>query len=303
MKRKYFCSVSLLKDNMCLQLEKPKGPFLARQDIKLIALDLDGTLFDDQGNIPEENVKVLQALAENNTIIALSSGRMTDCVAPAGEIMGIDCPLIVYNGAMVRARKRENREIIYHNPLPPEYGDMLIDYSLQHRFHLNYYLNDTLYAQEDKYLRKYALIYSRQTGATFHFLKDLRKLKGNAPTKLILITDTAHEDISRTRDFQYEHFMRKLGEKINLVKTNPEYLEFLNKGADKGIGLQKISEFYGISRENIIAFGDGENDIEMLEFAGIGVALSNAKEKVKKIADVVLDWDNNQAGVARFLSR
>jgi len=288
---------------MQLQLEKSKKHSLARQDIKLIALDLDGTLFDDQGKIPAENVKILQAFAKNNTIIALSSGRMTDCVAPAGEIMGIDCPLIVYNGAMVRARKREKREIIYHTPLPSEYGDMLIDYSLQHRFHLNYYLNDTLYAQEDKSLEKYALIYSRQTGATFHFLKDLRELKGNTPTKLILITDPFHQDISRTRDFQYEYFRQKLGEKINLVKTNPEYLEFLHKDADKGIGLQKLSEFYGVRRENIIAFGDGENDIEMLEFAGIGVALSNAKEKVKKIADIVLEWDNNQAGVARFLAR
>ncbi|MCD6219701.1 HAD family phosphatase [Candidatus Calescamantes bacterium] len=272
-------------------------------NIELIALDLDGTLLDDKGKIPEENIEILQKFAKSNAIIALSSGRMTECVSPVADIMRIDCPLIVYNGAMVRARKSENREIIYHNPLPSEYGDMLIDYSLKHRFHLNYYLNDTLYAQEDKSLEKYALIYSRQTGATFHFLKDIRELKGNLPTKLILITDTFNKDVSRTRDFQYEYFMKKLGKKVNLVKTNPEYLEFLKKGVDKGIGLQKLSEFYRIKRENIIAFGDGENDVEMLKFAGMGVALSNAKEEVKKIADCVLEWDNNQAGVAKFLSK
>ncbi|HIE44204.1 MAG TPA: HAD-IIB family hydrolase [Candidatus Omnitrophica bacterium] len=75
----------------------------------------------------------------------------------------------------------------------------------------------------------------------------------------------------------------------------------LKKGVDKGIGLKKLAEFYEIERESIIAFGDGENDIEMLKAAGIGVALSNAKEKVKRVADQVLPWDNNGAGVAKFL--
>ena len=268
----------------------------------MLALDLDGTLLDDDGKIPEENIKILKNLSENNVIIALSSGRMTDCVSPVAKSMKIDCPLIVYNGAMVRAREKEGRKIIYHNPLPSKYGDMMIDYCFKNHFHLNYYLNDILYAQEDKSLKKYASIYSKQTGATFHFLKDIRKLKGNSPTKLILITDASNEKISRTRDFQYEYWTKRLGRKINLVKTNPEYLEFLGKEVDKGIGLKNLSKFYSINRENIIAFGDGENDIEMLKFAGIGVALSNAKEKVKRAADVISDWSNNEAGVAKFLA-
>lgn len=269
--------------------------------IRLIALDLDGTLLDDNGDIPEENIKVLKEFAQRNVIVALSSGRMTDCVSPTADRIGIDCPLIVYNGAMVRGRKSENRKVIYHNPLPSRYGDMLINYCLRERFHLNYYLNDTLYAQRDESLKKYALIYATQTGAKFNFLEDLTCLKGNAPTKLILITDVHNEEAFRRRDYQYNYFLKKLGESVNLFKTNPEYLEFLKKGVDKGIGLKKLAEFYEIERESIIAFGDGENDIEMLKAAGIGVALSNAKEKVKRVADQVLPWDNNGAGVAKFL--
>ena len=76
----------------------------------------------------------------------------------------------------------------------------------------------------------------------------------------------------------------------------------LNKDVDKGVGLRKLSEFYGIEREKIIAFGDGENDIKMLKFAGTGVALANAREEVKKSADYVTEKDNNAAGVAEFLS-
>lgn len=271
-------------------------------NIELIALDLDGTLLADNGGISGESIRILKEFARRDVTIALSSGRMTDCVLPVADILGIDCPLVIYNGAMVKARKSEGSKIIYHNPLPPGHADMILDYCIENRFHLNYYLNDILYAQKDKALEKYALIYSRQTGAKFHFLENMKKLRGSSPTKLILITDVYNEDKSRTRDFQHEHFLKTLHGKINLFKTNPEYLEFLNKDVDKGIGLEKLAEFYGIKREKIIAFGDGENDIKMLEYAGIGVALSNAEEKVKRAADYVTEGDNNSAGVAEFLS-
>ena len=269
--------------------------------IKLISLDLDGTLLNDRGKIPEENLRILREFVQKDVIIVLSSGRMTDCISPFADILGIDCPLITYNGAMVKKEKSESRKIIYHNPLSFQYGDMLLNYCFQNKFHLNYYLNDTLYALDSLSLKKYSLIYSKQTGAKYNFVKDLKKFKGNSPTKLILITDVFNKDKFRMRDYQYEYFSKKLKNKVNLFKTNPEYLEFLNIGVDKGTALKKLAEFYDIKCENIIAFGDGENDIAMIKFAGIGVALSNAKEKVKKSADVVLKWDNNQAGVAKFL--
>jgi len=275
----------------------------AERDIKLIALDLDGTLLTDNGEIPQENTKMLREFSGRDVMIVLSSGRMTNCVSPVADIIGVDCPLIIYNGAMVRAKKNEDRKIIYHNPLPPGYGNKILDYCIENRFHLNYYLDDVLYAQKDESLEKYALIYSRQTGAEFRFLEDIRDIEGNSPTKLILITDVHNANRLRTRDFQYEYFSKTLDGKLNLIKTNPEYLEFLNREADKGIGLRELAEFYGIERESIIAFGDGENDIEMLEFAGTGVALSNAKEKVKQTADCVTEKDNNAAGVADFLSK
>ena len=157
--------------------------------IEMIALDLDGTLFDQDGKIPPENKKILKEASRRGIVIALSSGRMTDCVIPAADKLGIDCSLIAYNGAMVKGKKSEGRKLIFHKPLQPGFADMVIDYALKNRFHLNYYLNDILYAQDDPGLRKYADIYASQTGAVFHFVKDLRKFKGRGATKLILITN------------------------------------------------------------------------------------------------------------------
>lgn len=270
-------------------------------EFKLIAIDLDGTLLDNRGKISEENRNELKKFVENGGIVILSSGRMTDCVSPFADILGVDCPLIVYNGAMVRLRKEEKREIIFHKPLPVEIGDILIDYSLENNFHLNYYLGDTLYAQKNQRLKKYADIYSSQTGAVYKFLDNIRILKGNSPTKLILITDTENEDITRTRNYQYEYFKKKLRKKVKLVKTNPEYLEFMNKDVDKGVGLNAIAKYYGIKKEEIISFGDGENDIEMLLYSGISVAPSNAKEEVKKVVKIVSKYSNNQSFIGKFL--
>jgi len=273
-------------------------------EIRLIALDLDGTLFDDRGSIPEENQKILQEAHRRGIYIVLSSGRMTDCVAPAARKLGIDCSLIVYNGAMVRARDSEKRKIIFHKPLPAKYGDMLIEYTLKNRFHLNYYLNDLLYAQEDPALKKYADIYALQTGAVFHFVSDMGKFRGKEPTKLILITDASipGKPNPRDRDQQYEYFYKILGDEVNLTKTNPEYLEFMNKEVDKGMALEKLSSYYGVDLAQVIAFGDGDNDAPMLARAGIGVAMANAGEKSKKAARIVAGWDNNQAGVAKVLA-
>ena len=272
--------------------------------IKMIALDLDGTLFDNEGKIPEENKIILQESHKKGIIVVLSSGRMTDCVAPTADLIGIDCPLIVYNGAMVRNTESEGRKIIFHKPLPVKYGDKMIDYTLKNHFHLNYYLNDVLYAKDDQSLRKYADIYANQTGAVFHFVSDISQFKGKEPTKLILITDSSEpaNPRPRYRDEQYDYFYSILGKEVTLTKTNPEYLEFMNRDVDKGVGLIKLAEHYKIDINEIIAFGDGDNDAPMLSAAGIGIAMANAGEKSKKAAKIVAQWDNNQAGVARVLA-
>jgi len=269
---------------------------------KLIALDLDGTLLSDDGSIHKENIRQLVRFSKNGGIVVLSSGRMTDCIVPFTEVLGIDCPIIAYNGAMARLKKAEERRLIYHSPLSYVYADEIIDYCIENNFFLNFYLDDVLYASDREELRRYADIYSRQTGAVYHFIKDISVMKGKSPTKLILITDVENEDKRRTRDFQYEFFKNRFSDgTVKVMKTNPEYLEFINGNTDKGVALRKLSEYYKIPEEQMIAMGDGHNDIDMLECAGISAVPANAKDEVKRVADVVLEWDNNNAAVGNFL--
>lgn len=273
--------------------------------IRMIALDLDGTLLTSSGEISNLDKFALKKFYEKGGIVVLSSGRMTDCVSVYSKILEIDTPLIVYNGAMVRLTEKEKRKVISHKPLPLKYSRFIIDYCLKNKFLLNFYYNDVLYAQNDPSLKKYAQIYSNQTGAKYNFIEDLRKLKDKRPTKLILITDPSFsKNVSkeRTRDYQYNYFKKIFRKNLNIVKTNPEYLEFMNKNVNKGIALYKLAKYYGIKKDEIIAFGDGENDIEMLLFSGISVAPKNASEKVKKFVKIVSDYTNDQSFIYRFLN-
>ncbi|MCM8767217.1 MAG: Cof-type HAD-IIB family hydrolase [Candidatus Omnitrophica bacterium] len=270
--------------------------------IKLLAIDLDGTLLDNQGKINKEDKIALKLFSKKGGIVVLASGRMTDCVSVYSKILEIDTPLIVYNGAMVRLTEKEKRKIIYHNPVPLKYSKFIIDYCFENNFLLNFYYQDILYATNNPKLKEYAEIYSKQTGAKYLFIENLKIMENKKPTKLILITDVENKDIKRTRDYQYKYFKKLFGKNLNIVKTNPEYLEFMNKGVNKGTALKVLADYYKIKREEIVAFGDGENDLEMLLYAGISVVPKNAKEKVKKFAKIVSDYSNNQAYISKFLN-
>jgi len=273
--------------------------------IKMIALDLDGTLLNSKREVPEENRRILVEADRKGIVVALSSGRMTYSMEPIAEFLGIDCAIIAYNGAMIRTKKNESRKIIFHKPLQCKYCDMLIDYSLKNHFLLNFYFEDRLFAQEDGILKRYSDLYANQTGALYNFVKDINVLKGKEATKLILLSDpsSGSDYDQRSRDGQYDFFKKVIGKKVNVTKTNPEYLEFMNREVDKGVGIKNLAEYYSIRTSEIIAFGDGDNDAPMLAMAGIGVAMKNAGQESKKAAKIISGWTNEEFGVAKVLKK
>jgi len=274
------------------------------KNIRMIALDLDGTLLNDENNISDRSRGILGRYAHAGVHIVLSTGRMEQSVVGYEDIMGIDCALILYNGAMVKVKRAEGRRTVLHIPLEEAYGDFMIDYSLRHGFLLNYYLNETLYADGNPELRKCAEFYTAQTGARYNFTRDMRSLKGQTPTKLILMTDPDDDaNQLRSQSSQFKYFSGFFGNKVNLFRTGPVYLEFLNRHADKGVGLRILAERYGIRKDEILAFGDRENDISMFQYSGAGVAMKNADPHVRSSASAITEFTNNEDGVARYLER
>lgn len=272
--------------------------------IRLVALDLDGTLLDSKGRLSEQDAGALRRLADSGVMIVLASGRMTSSVRPWYSRLGADGPVISYNGAIARDSAAKGSEIILEQPLPAKYCDELVEYADANSFHLNYYLDEVLYGKDDASLRRYADIYHRQTGSVFTFVESLSLFKGRQSTKMILITDpsTPGHFNPRGRDELYELWKRKWQHEVTIMKTNPEYLEFMDREANKGAALEAIALRYGLARQQVIAFGDGQNDAPMLSWAGVGVAVANAGPDCKGAADYISPHSNDESAVSRALA-
>jgi hydroxymethylpyrimidine pyrophosphatase-like HAD family hydrolase len=271
----------------------------------LIALDLDGTLLGDGGEISQPDAEALRGFSEAGGVVVLASGRMTANIRPFYDKIGIDGPTIAYNGALARESATQGADVILETPLPARYADELVSYTEREHFHLNYYLDETLYARDESALRRFADLYSGQTGAFFHFVPDLTRFHGCEPTKLILVTDPTipGKPDPRHRDELCDVWSARLGNEVTVMRTNPEYLEFYHREAGKGRALLALADRYGIDHSLTMAFGDNFNDVSMLQAAGCGIAVANANEETTSAADWVSPLTNNESAVADAVLR
>ncbi|MCZ6795059.1 MAG: Cof-type HAD-IIB family hydrolase [Planctomycetota bacterium] len=264
--------------------------------IRLIALDIDGTLLNDDKNVPPENLRALREARDAGVQVAISSGRMIPTIEPVEEMLEVDTVIIAYNGGKVVGPRAQGRPVIDHRPVPVDVAEEFIGFSTGQGYLLNFYHEDRLYADETTAARRFMDVYSGRTGSRYH-LVDLNQFRGVEPTKMILLA--APEE----RDRLYERFSREYGERASISRSDPEYLEIMAPGVTKGSALPVLAAHYGFTTEEILAVGDADNDNEMLEIAGLGVAVANARPSTKEIADVVTERTNNEGAIAEAVYR
>ena len=266
--------------------------------IKLIALDIDGTLLDDRKQLPPENRDVLQEADRRGFLISIASGRMISRIEAIEGLLGVDCVIIAYNGGKIWGRRSEGRPLIAHQQMDPEVARYLIRFSREHGYPLNFYHRDRLYAEAFPQRAELRDLYSRRTGAEYDYVEDLeREFSGVGPTKIILL---AYPDEC---DRLLARFQEELRGQIFVTKSEPEYLEIMAPGVNKGTALRLIGGHYGFRVEEVLAVGDAENDLDMLLTAGVGVAMANSPSAVKAAARYVTEKSNNEAGAAEAIRR
>lgn len=254
---------------------------------RLAAIDLDDTLLGPDHLVSVRNARAVRALAERGVVCAIASGRMHEATVRFADELGLDAPIISYNGAMVK--HPGTGEVWHHVRVPSEPAAEVIRFCAENHYHLNYYLNDHLYVAQRG---PWAEAYLRQTGSPMEAIGDLRPLCGTEPTKMILIDSPA------TTDRLLEQFRARFGETLYITKTNPEYLEFMNPTASKGAALALTAQRLGIAQAETVAFGDGNNDLPMIEWAGLGVAMGAAKPHVRAAADRISPpYDEDGLGI------
>lgn len=258
--------------------------------IKLFAMDLDGTSLDSNSILQEKTINALKKLDENGIKFVFTSGRATPSVRYLMESTGIDNPLVTNNGALAFINK-EN--LIYQNPLKYEEVEELINFSQENKLFFQFYDLDTYYSnrmcpERFNHLEKdstYGMNYQVNFSFSIKPLKEL-KLRKNSAFKFQIFLDKNDSNKLST-------ILEKVSE-MGLYATTSSYgmIEIMQKNVNKFNGLSEISYLLGISKEEMAAIGDQDNDIPMLENVEISFAMGNAIDKVKEISDFVVSTND-----------
>jgi len=243
---------------------------------RLAAIDLDGTLLGPTHEISPRNHLAVTELVRRGVTCVIASGRMHEATTQFADALTLPGPIISYNGALVRVHV--SGEVWTHSRVPAEIAAEIVRYCKERGHHLNYYLDDHLFVARRG---EWAEFYLRQTGSPMEERGDLLQFAGKEPTKLILI------DTPDVTAGLLDTFHDRFGASLYITRTNPEYLEFMNAKANKGEALKLVAGRLGVRREETIAFGDGTNDISMLQWAGFSVAMGSSVPEVLEAAGYI----------------
>jgi Cof subfamily protein (haloacid dehalogenase superfamily) len=261
--------------------------------IKLVALDLDDTLLDSGLRISADCVAAIQAARQKGVRITLSTGRMFKSALPYAKQLGIDVPLITYQGAWVKNSRSE--EVLYYKPVPQSLARQVMLYFRAQGVHYHSYYNDELCIEK---VSREGDDYARLAGVTAQLHEDLiTDLLHFEAIKIMAISD--HEKQVLTME---EELKSRFSTNLYITRSKPGYLEVMNRAASKAHALALIASYYGIDRREVMAVGDSYNDLDMIEWAGLGVAMGNAVDSVRKAADFVT-FSNDEEGVTEALRR
>jgi Cof subfamily protein (haloacid dehalogenase superfamily) len=271
--------------------------------VRMIALDLDGTLLRTDKSVGPETVKALQAAQAKGVEIVLASGRMAASIERVASGLGMDACLISCNGAVVHGRAQNTgaamngRQLIYYQPLDVGVAREIVAFGKARRYQVNFYHGDSIYSEDGPHLRPWIEIYRSRTNSPYTFVENLDDYLHLAPPKVLFVVDP------KIRGAIQEELQPKFGSRVNMMRTDPEYLEFLQPGIDKGVGLAKLAAACGIPLSQVMAIGDGENDIPMLAVSGWPVAVANAGQLCRAVAKFFTQSDNDHDAVAEAIQR
>lgn len=263
---------------------------------KILVLDIDGTLTTSEKQISPETKRGLLNIQERGHLVMLASGRPTPGMlryAKELELEKYGGYLLSFNGA--RIINCRTGEIVFQQTLPRHVIPSLYAFAKEHDLGLLTYYGD--YIVSGTRLDEYVEIESRINGIPVREVGDFVEFVDFDVNKCLM---TAPPE-------KAEQCMKLLQEKydgiLSVYRSEPFFIEIMPKNVDKATSLDRMLATVGLSRENAICCGDGYNDITMIEYAGVGVAMQNAQEAVKKAADYVTERSNDQDGIVEVVEK
>ena len=244
---------------------------------KLIALDLDGTLLRDDLSLSPRVAQALAQAQRAGALITLASGRGFPALKPWVARLQITSPVIGYQGASITDPL--TGRIICEYPFPREMLDELVEYARERDLSLTVYVDDEIYVERKRHSTAF---YDKWFGLPIHVVTDLTTALAADPIKFLI---TATSDVL---DVLQPEVVAHFGQSMHIVRSHPLFLEGLALGVTKATALAWVAHYLGIAQSDTIAIGDSGNDVEMLAWAGIGVAMGNASHDALQAADLVV---------------
>jgi hypothetical protein len=258
--------------------------------IKLLVFDLDGTLLDIEHKLQRKTIEAVKQVREKGIKTMVATGRMYRSAKPHTKLLEIVDPIITYNGALVIDPKDERE--LFHAPIPFDIADEITKMVVQNGYHLQLYIDDNLYVAEKN---KYTDTYYEIAGIEANYVGRLDKFLNEEPTKMLIIEEDENKQV------EIKNFLKvNFEDKIELSSSYSSFIEITKKDISKAVPLKEIAAEFDIKQEEVMAFGDGLNDLKMIEWAGTGIAMQNAHPELQEHADATAH-DHNDLGIARYL--
>lgn len=253
--------------------------------IKLIATDIDGTILKHNFEFNPEVKDCIKRLTDDGIKVVLVTGRMYSATEYIAEELGLDTPVVCYQGGLIK----HNNETLYEKNLDPDCAKRIIHWAKQNGVHLNLYMDDKLYVEEDNaVIRRYTG--ERHSG---YLVKSFEEIELNRINKLLAIDFEDENRVTMWKDYLANKY-----DDIHVVKSMPYFCEVCHPQATKACAVDFLKGYWGISTEEVLSIGDQDNDIELLKSGGIKIAMGNATENLKSVADFITDTVGNNGFVS-----
>ncbi|MBW6410772.1 Cof-type HAD-IIB family hydrolase [Clostridium weizhouense] len=270
---------------------------------KLICIDMDGTLLSGHSEISEKNKYVLKKAVDKGIKIAISTGRIFASADYFANLVGIKTELISCNGAYIKNRATD--EVIYSNTLTKE--QVLKIYNTIHDkgFRIIYYtcdtaIIDTPFKENHTYNITNKLVPAEKQ-VKFFITSDIHEILDKFGDSIIKIIGLDDSNNNKQKLLNVKNELLKFSD-LETVSSGSNNFEIMQKGVSKGNAAKILGEKLGIKKEETICIGDNENDVSMIKYAGLGIAMGNGSEVAKKAADYITDTNIND-GVAKAIEK
>ena len=264
-------------------------------DYKMIVLDLDGTLTNKDKIITPKTKQALMEAQKRGVKVVLASGRPTYGVMPRAKELELETYggyILSFNGGIIL--DCQTREIIFRKEHPVEANRRIIELAKEEQVDILTYQDELIITNNKE--NPYAKLESKINHLELKQVDDLASYVDFAVPKFLMLDDGDYLALVEAR------VKAALGKNFSVYRSDPYFLEILPRGIDKAQSLEKLLQTLNMDRKQMIACGDGYNDISMIEYAGLGVAMENAVRPARNAADYVTR-SNNDDGIAHVVEK